>query len=484
MGDRERIAHLLRRFGLGAGEVELNEYLPLGVQGTLDRLLNYEVVDEGFPISPWELAFDQGSDMVYLEPPRVATWWALRFLLTKRPLQEKLTLFWHDHFAVSAAKVEFGPMMLDYLEALRSNAAGRFEDLLAAVSTTPAMIRWLDTDASIKGHPNENFAREALELFTVGKGYTETDIRELARCFTGWGIRYLVFEQGGEKLQQTAKDSIASGRPMTAFAMSPSLHDDGEKQVLGQKRRWSGEEALRMLAKRPETALHLARKLWEFFAYPNPSSGAVEKVAAALKASDFRIRAALRAIAESEEFWSERCVRRQVKSPLDFTVALCRQFGLRDTILQLRGPATPTTPLAKPVRDAGGLVFGSMYQQGMLLLYPPDVGGWEWGSAWVTSANMSQRARFADLVFPRGSDQQPLAGFLNVRHRGAKSSAELVDGLLGQFDGPELPDKRALLIEACDRAGGTAKLSTPKEAADVYRAALKLLLAMPEFNLC
>src|SRR5687768_4060991 len=157
MNSRQKTAHLLRRFGLGASRAELDLYEPMGIDGALESLLNYDKVEEGFDVSPWELCFEENNEQLYLDPFRTVAWWSLRLLLTKRPLQEKLTLFWHDHFAVSATKIEFGPMMLDYLEAIRRNATGNFKELLTDVSKTPAMLRWLDADENTKGHPNENF---------------------------------------------------------------------------------------------------------------------------------------------------------------------------------------------------------------------------------------------------------------------------------------------------------------------------------------
>ena len=197
MNEREKISHLLRRFGLGAGKYEVDQYAPLGVEGTIDRLINYEKVDEKFTVNPYEMTGYGEEGLLMLDPPRFAAWWSLRLLLTQRPLQERLTLFWHNHFAVSGDKVFYGPSILEYQQVLRRNASGNFRTLLHEVAKTPAMVFYLDTQMSVKGKPNENFAREVMELFTLGAGhYTEKDIQEAARAFTGWGIHYVDF--GGQ----------------------------------------------------------------------------------------------------------------------------------------------------------------------------------------------------------------------------------------------------------------------------------------------
>lgn len=487
MTERQKISHLLRRFGLGAGELELRQYEPLGVAGTLDRLLDYEKIDDGVPISPWELCFEENSDQVYLDPFRTLGYWCLRLLMTKRPLEEKLTLFWHDHFGVSAAKVEFGPMMLAHLEAIRKRASGKFEDLVQAVARDPAMIKFLDTDASLKGAPNENFARELMELYTLGIGnYTEKDIQEAARAFSGWGIRYLVFEPGGEKIQQTAKESMLTDRPMVAFCKTPDLHDDGTKTILGETGPFDGEDFIRLLCQKPATARHLSRKLWEWFAYANPDPKVLEPVVSRFTQSGGDIKAVLREIAAHPAFWSETCVRRLPKSPVDFTVGIVRQLGVSEFLLGLRGkPKTVTQPLPKPLRDVAGLLAGLMSQQGMMLLYPPTVGGWEWGDNWISSQAMSVRVRFADMLMGVGQADKGLANLISSRirqNRNPQNAAETVEELLAIFDGELGQAKKQVMVEACEKGGGPSALTTPDSASAMLAGVLRLLFASPDFQ--
>lgn len=487
--DRQKIAHLLRRFGLGATKSELDHLEPLGVQGALDWLIDYEKTEDDFKVSPWSFCFDEGSKEVYLDPYRTIAWWSLRFVMTRRPLQENLTMFWHNHFAVSAEKIEFGPAMLSYVDTLRDNASGNFATLLTTVSKEPAMIKWLDTDADIKGHANENFAREVCELFTMGIGhYTEKDVQEAARAFTGWGLRYLLYEPGADKIQQTARESMEKGTPMIAFCVTPSLHDGGPKTFLGQTGNFDGDDILNILAKRPETARYMSAKLWSWFAYPNPESTVVDRLAAKFEQCGGNTKAMLREIAKSPEFWGDKCVRRKVKSPIDFVVAITRQFELQPIIAQLAGPAkSPLAPAPKTYRDVSGLVYGSMLKQGLTLLYPPNVAGWHWGEAWISTANMLERMRFADLIFGVGQKDKPLAGFLAAKIKTeakATTDAEIVAAILAVFDAEVTPDKLEILNRACTASGGIAALSNPEGASKLFGAVCHLLFASPDFQFC
>jgi len=488
MTEREKIAHVFRRLGLGATKTELDQFEKLGIQAAIDHLIDFEKVDEGFPITPWEFCFEEGKEEMYLDPYRTATWWSLRFLLTKRPFQEKLTLFWHNHFAVSGAKVEIGPMMLTYAETLRKFGPGKFSDLLKLVSIEPAMIKWLDTDSSTKAHPNENFAREVMELFTLGIGnYTEKDVQEAARTFTGWGIRYLIFEAGGEHVQDKAKEAAAKDEPMVVFSVSPTLQDPGQKTVLGHTSKFEGLEVLELLAARPETAKFVCSKLWSFFAYPAPEPAVVDHLTGVWNATGGDTRSIVREMTKMPEFWSEKCVRRQVKSPVDFVVPILRQFELQDIILASRAKdAKSLAPPAKTLRDTAGLVLGSLYQQGMLLLFPPDVSGWKWGEAWISANNMTERIKFAGLIFGVGQPDQPLAAYLGTKIASGKptDSTQVAQSILEIFDASLPADKLGTLKEAIDKAGGPASLGDKKKASDLLGSTCKLLFSSPEFQLC
>ncbi|MCB8933744.1 MAG: DUF1800 domain-containing protein [Fimbriimonadaceae bacterium] len=486
MTTREQVAHLLRRYGLGASRSELDACEKLGVKGTLARLLDYDSIDEGFPVSPWEFCF-QTNGQVQTDPARIARWWALRLLMTKRPLQEKLTLFWHDHFAVSGSKVESGPMLLVYLDALRAHAGGRFRTLLGAVTKDPAMLRWLDNDLSVKGSPNENYARELMELFTIGIGnYTEKDVQESARALTGWSLRSAI--QGGN--QATAKArlmaAVEKGVPLIASSYSEGYHDEGVKTILGKSAPFDTETLLDLLADKPETAKALATKLWEFFAYPNPEPSVVERTAKVFRSSKGDIKAVLASIANSKEFWSERCVRGQVKSPVDFTVAVIRQLELGDRVLQGReANADWTTPIPQYTNGVAEIVLGTMRRQGMTLLYPPDVAGWNWGTAWVSPAMMVERERLATALLGPGRGQGTAAILVaRAKEAGATSAEGVVDVLIDLFDAPCRPEQRSVLVEAFEKGGGMAVLGNVQKASNALAPVVRLMFSAPEFHFC
>lgn len=478
MNAREQAAHVLRRFGLGASPDELERFGSMAPVKIVEALFD-ERADEDFPISPYELVA-QANGELQLDTGRMSRWWALRLLLTKTPAREKLTLFWHDHFAVSGEKVEFGPMMLGYLEVLREHGAGNFRKLLGAVSTCPAMLRWLDGDTSIKGRPNENFARELLELFTMGIGhYTEKDVQEVARAFTGWSLRNLY--RGGDLNARRAqlRDALRDDRPLIASAYSAELNDDGPKTILGKAGRFDGDQVLDMLVARPETARLICSKLWSFYAYPDPEPAVVQRLVKVYFDSKYQIKPVLLSIVQSKEFWSPKCVRAIVKCPVDFTVAFMRQSGIRERLLARRAAdAGPLTALPNEIRGVADALTAVMYKQGMLLLYPPDVDGWHWGTGWVSPAMMIERIRFAEIVTRNGVLAETL------KPVAASGSEAVVQAFAQRFDLPLKPEQKEVLVQALDRAGGPPAFDRPQTAANAVRALVRLTFAMPEYQFC
>ena len=485
--NREKVAHLLRRFGLGAGQYEVDRYEKLGVEGPLKALLDYADQDEGFPVSPWSFAV-QSDRKLYTDPYQIAAWWSLRLLMTQRPLQERLTLFWHDHFAVSGEKVFEGPTMLGYLEILRGHGGGKFGHLLKSVSKHSALVTYLDNQTSTKSQPNENYAREMLELFTLGMGhYSEKDVKEAARAFTGWSTHYsgIGDETPYEKL---AEQAARQGMSLFNFCEVPAHHDNGEKEFLGEKGRLNGDDVVRLIASRPETRQHLCRKLWEWFVAPEPDASVLKSVEDTWRTTDGDIKSVLKTIARHPAFWSTETVRSMPKSPVDFTISMFRALDLRSVFLSMIDPKKDDyEPVAEDVRKAGLGMFYLMSQQGLSLLFPPNVGGWEWGRAWITANNTVARVNHSSVIFWGEDTNRPLAVYLAERIRSsgrAGQASNIVDAVAEIFDAVPTPTERDLLIEACTRAGGPSNLGTKDGAAAVFAELSKVMFALPSFQLC
>ncbi len=470
-GEQARIAHLLRRFGLGASEAEVAYYGEGGYARAVDRLLDFESVDEGFNIAIDQIAPKKAGPV---KMRTVQTWWLLRMVMTRRPLQEKMTLFWHDHFATSAQKVDGPFVMLHQNELLRANCVGPFQTLLSEVSKDPAMLYWLDNQFNVKGKPNENFAREVMELFTLGIGqYSEKDIQEAARCFTGWTI-----DRRGRGKNQKVQLRNAD------FTFNEELHDDGVKSLLGNTGRFNGDDVLGILCGNPQTSRYITRKIWEWFVYPKPDDGLIDGLAADFRKNGLRIKVLLRRIMEHPEFTSERAMRKLYKNPIDFTIATYRQLGLGAALKErfqtgeqdeVRQALLRLAPIA--------ILENSAKAMGMEIMFPPDVSGWDGGASWISSATMVERIKWADRLFG-----PPVKGTPSLRFPAAflvpadGAPAGFVDQMLSVFD-VSMPDlKRKQLAAAAESAAGGTITSRNANACAV--AVGRLIFGSPEFQFC
>ncbi|CAN5423850.1 hypothetical protein BH11ARM2_BH11ARM2_33610 [soil metagenome] len=484
LSTRERLAHLYRRFGLGATPWELDEAEKLGYDRALSHLLDYdEVEDPSEAVSPFEFCWRDKED-----PDtgswRFRTWWILRMLTTTRPAKEKLALFWHSHFAVGDDKVENGAMMLDYLQVLRQNGSGKFSTLLEAVAKSPAMMRYLDMQRSLRGRPNENFAREVMELFTLGIGnYTEDDVKAVSRALTGWGYVDTYYEMGGTATDRL-KEAIRDDRPFSSFAYMPPMHDPSSKTILGKTAHWNGDGVIQALAEHPATAHHLARKLWSFYAYADPEPAVVERIASAFHKSGGNIAHALMTIAKSPEFWSEKCVRRMAKSPLDYTLGIARAQGLGGALASERKPdADVYTEMPQNVLNECGNLSFQMERQGLMLLNPPDVSGWRWGDAWITPAAMAYRYRYRGNMYwgQKGPGACGKYIYEYVKGRNPKNPEEIVDAICDLHDIPLAPEKRKVVAKLF--GNGTESLAKVDAFMGANWRAMGLLFAAPEAHI-
>lgn len=466
--EREKVAHLLRRFGLGASETELDYYAKEGLQSAIEKLINYDSVDEGFDIPITDFKF---GDQKLIVMQAVAAHWTLRLLCTRRPLQEKLTLFWHDHFATSGVKVNVPPLMFNQNETFRRNALGKFETMLLEVSKDPAMLFWLDNQFNVKGKANENFAREVMELFTLGvdNGYTEKDVQESARAFTGWLFR-----------RTAPRDGVEFTGANYYFA--PRLHDGDEKTVFGQTGNFGGEDIIRMLCEKPQTARYIAGKFWNWFAYEDPEPGVIDRVAKKFKDSGLDLKVLVRSIMEAPEFYSEKAVRKVYKNPVDFVIPCMRELGLGETAKEAFKAS-----VGNGVGRARGLI-GTAQQtckaMGMELLFPPDVNGWEGGQAWVTSATMVERILWADRLFGQSSRDNRRAQVVGFQayplFTDDPSAKGMVGKLLSIFDAV-LPKEKVTQVE---KAVSEFVPLTARNANEAAAKACRLIFGSPEFQFC
>lgn len=472
---------------MGAGRYERQKYEKLGSEKTLQALLDDDRVDEGFPISPWEFASQEGGTLD-TNAYHLGLFWSLRMLLSKRPLEQKLSLFWHDHFAVDFEKVYEMPMLYGYLETIRTKGRGKFKDLLTSLFKQGSLYMFLDQHTSNRIHPNENFARELMELFTLGIGnYTEQDVLESARALTGWSLHYL-----GTGLNYNYEDlrmmAAKKGMGMNNTCYVPAIHDDGDKTILGVTKKWNADDLLEMLANHPTTAKYISEKLWVYFAGTTPTENVLAKLTQTWKRTDGDIKEILKAIAKMPEFWSDEVVRTRPKCPVDFNIALYRSFDIGSVVLALRGtPKDQYQPIAKPVRDVSGGLYYLMARQGMSLLRPPNVAGWDWGEAWINTTNTVERINMANALFYSGGPDRGIAVLLATKLKTedkVTTPEGIVDGVADILDVPISTASRPALVEACGKFGGVKALDNKDQAANLFARLCKLMFAVPEFQLC
>ena len=555
-------AHLLQRAGFGGRPEEIAEAVTLGPQAAVRRLVRWQEVPEDFvafdmsdlhdpglenfpPSRPaaTDAAKRDGQSMGVaakpagnrrlqpvtntffywlraskLETQRLAYWWAGRMLVTPRPLQEKMTLFWHGHFATSEDKVRDVRKLVKQNMLLRDLGNGSFRELMVAVAKDPAMLAYLDAGVNVKGAPNENFAREIMEMFTLGVGhYGEADIREAARAFTGWNAKGL------------------------DFVIDPAKHDDGVKRVLGQEGRYGGEEVIDILLAQPACADYIAGKIYAYFVREEVSPELRRQLGQRLRESKYDIAALLETIFLSRDFYSPATVGSRIRPPVELVVSTYRLAGLKQM---------PGVPDFNEVTES----------LGQKLFYPPTVAGWAQGRSWITPGLLIARSNFAyDLVYPDITfvppDRYPTAEYkihdvgdklalgkdvatatridgkemdsasmqladrdeeFNTRlasyrgwqmaiervkpiprttarldlagmvvRDGARSAGEAVDALLRRFVvAPVAPATRKELADFLQRQLGTADLATARSyLEEPLRQTLHLILALPEYQL-
>jgi hypothetical protein len=351
--DASWAAHLYRRAAFGASRQTLHAAVTRGLPATLELLLGGAEQAEGLHA----FLMRQGERVARTGVRDLRSWWVYCMLNSGHPLREKLTLFWHNHFATSNTKVNNAGMMCTQNRLLRENALGKFGPFLLAISKDPAMLVWLDSNANIKGKPNENYAREVMELFSLGVGnYSEHDIQEAARAFTGWHTNGAAFE------------------------FNPHFHDDGTKEVLGQKGNFNGDDIVRIILEQKVAARFLVGKLYRFFISEThtPPPALIEPLADAFRTSDYDIALVVRTMLSSRLFFSEHAFRQKIKSPVEFVLGAA-QATVKGSI--------PPAPLVPWIDRMGQQLFA-----------PPNVKGWREGRDWLNTSTMVARQNFAQAL--------------------------------------------------------------------------------------
>ncbi len=393
----EDARHLLGRIAFGPLVTEVREFSFLKREEAVNRLLadtrsapvRQPPAWVNEPVTPFRVMREAGPEerRMLLERDlrrglELRAWWAGEMLESPAQLGERMTLFWHGHFTSSQQKVRMMQLMYRQNQLLRRHALGNFAELLRTVSKDPAMLIYLDTASNRRGQPNENFARELMELFTLGTGhYKETDIREAARAFTGWSID----PDTGE------------------YLLRPGAHDGGDKTVLGRSGNLDGDAVLEIILARPRTAEHIVEKLWREFVSPSPDPREVQRIAGVFRSARYDIRAVLRELLLSRAFWAAENRATLFKSPAEFVVGTLRHLEI-------------------PVRDPLPVAL-LMAELGQNLFSPPNVKGWPGGTRWINSTTLLARKQFVERLF-NGEDGYPVL----VAGRGARTDIAAAKG--------------------------------------------------------
>lgn len=476
-------AHLLNRAGFGGTPSEISSLQGMGLDGAVSSLLDYEKIPDNTPnpgcatpnpemlqrlrdyknATPEERRKLQMERNQYIQRNMVELrgWWLNRMAYGPRPLQEKMVLFWHGHFATSVDKVRDPYYMWKQNDLFRRQAVGNWELLLLEAGQDPAMLVWLDQAQSRKEHPNENFAREVMELFALGEGhYTEKDITEGARALTGWSL---------DRMNQ-------------CFIYRPFLHDNGEKVFLGRRGNLDGNDVIAQIVAQPQAAVFITGKLWNYFAGQMPSEDLNQALAANFRDNGNNFKPFLRTMFSCEEFYSPDIVRNLVKSPVQWLVGSVRMLECQ---------------LPPPL-----ISMGMLRQLGQDLFAPPNVKGWDGGVTWITTNTLLTRYNDAQSLVrgtmpnltaadfaPKAGGQggQKIAKFVQRMHMGGvdldkiftpaelASKNELVASLERRLlQGPLTGDQESALTDFLN--------SKPQLNHDDILTVIRLVMSTPEYQ--
>ncbi|MDX9972414.1 MAG: DUF1800 domain-containing protein [FCB group bacterium] len=474
--------HLLNRAGFGMPRSRIQRLASLSPVAAVDELVEWEKAAQPYATPDFltlpEVLRELRAEYALLdeEERRVKSqelrkrereavtslqaWWIQRMATTPCPLQEKMALFWHGHFATSAQKVQSSYHNFALNDLFRQQATGNFKSLAIAVGQSSAMLRYLDNAQSTKRQPNENWARELMELFTIGKGhYSEDDIKESARAFTGWG-----FDDNG-------------------FRFREETHDFGEKTFMGRTGDFDGWDIFDILFEQPATAEFICGKLCRFFVREEPDQGLVEGLADTFRRTQYELKPVLRQLFLSKAFYDPKAVGTQVKSPARYVVGLAADLGVERPPWKLMARATD--------------------QLGQRLFFPPNVKGWDGNRAWINANTLLIRCNLpAEFASQAARRKKPSEDSMMMMSEAAEvSGAWTPDSLLRdlRFETagecaialerhflavPLREEQRRILLQALGAQDAAAPLRPDAVPHKNLLAALHLLLSSAEYQLC
>ena len=450
--DLELMAHLFRRAGFSATRDELEAALARGYEATVDDLLH----PERQPELDYDVIYRFWPDM--LQGNRIEVnqaHWLYRMVNTKKPLEEKMTLFWHMLFATAFSKSNNARMSQRQLEMLRRNCLGDFKTMLLDLSRDPAMIFWLDNQENTNDVHNENYGRELLELFSMGIGnYTEDDVKNCARAFTGWGFSHMLLNG-------------PYGRIVWKFQFHPELHDFGEKTFLGETGNFDGGDIIDIIVRQEATAQFIAKRLYLHFVADKVDQEAVDELAKVFLDTKGNIREVVKALLLSDAFRSEKAYYAMVKSPADHVAGVERLVG---------DQKYPEFTIQK--------IADEFTYMGEELMNPPSVEGWHTGKEWIDTGILVERINFAAEQVANPSKPGVRAIINRLKAAGELSPEALVDktlDLVGPL--PVQPVTRTTLINHVSK-DGPLNFSDPDAADQRVTELLQLIVATREFQFC
>ena len=444
MADKDIVlmAHLMRRAGFGATRDELEGMVAKGYEATVEGLLEPDKF--AIPTLDRDVLFRYYPSVELSPAPYDGRMHLIYHMINNpRPLEEKMALFWHQLFATGNSKVDNPPEILAQIEIFREQGLGNYHGLLVELAKNPAMVYWLDNNENHKDAPNENWGRELLELFSMGQGnYTEQDVYECSRAFTGWTIA-----------PKIPRDPI--GRFYWSFKYDADDHDDTEKVFLGHKGKFNGEDIIDIIVRQPATGRFIARHLYNFFVAdevqvpswqhtPPRDPVAINIIGDAFVNSGYDMRSTLRALFNADFFKDKAVMWAKVKSPVEVVVGT----------MHLVGDYTFPKPGLQVIGEEPGY-------QGQELINPPSVEGWHTGAEWIDSGALVRRINFAADRLADTTMPGVLSLIARIKSQGAKSPAEFVDSCLDQIGPMEVIDTtRRELITLAEQQGGDLRWDT------------------------